>query len=1234
MSRVNSPYLLIKASAGSGKTFELSNRYINLLLDGADTDSILATTFTKKAAGEIQDRILTRLGEGAHSEKSAIKLLDELKIEDELKSKIENPQEKFRDLTVKVVRSLNRLRICTLDAFFMQLASGYAFELGLPPSWTIVEDVDNDAILSSAIRQTFAQTDGKSAYELAQLLFKGETPKSIEKQVFDLVKKATELFSESDEAAWSAIEKEIVPVDYDEDDCAAALENAEPPKHKTAVRTRDELVASLRDRNWDEIAKNGLFKKVAQGIYSYFRPIEGEFKVAVDQVKQLAANRLIRQLAKRSKNLWLVAASVARYFDEEKANEGAYRFDDLANKLAQFISRDQSASTVGDDADRPGSPRSTEYRLDSKTRALLLDEFQDASLKQWKIIQPFAEMIFNSPKDGSVAENAKPNFFCVGDVKQAIYGWRGGVAEIFDAIEKTFPGIDKETRNKNFRSCPTIIGAVNELFYGKRGENKQGALLKNRVFAELQMENSGDAQTNQATIDAVKQWSKGFEEHSPADKNMEVGGCWTLEVAPRYDSESADASFADLVASSLVDARTGKTIETLDGKTKEFLKEKLSVSIEDDADDDNESDDSSPSENKNQRNLTLAYAARRVWDLYRTYPKATIGVLMRSNDQLGEILRVLKKLGVEASDEGGAPLVDAPSVGAILALFRLAAHPADSVDAFCLASVKPFAERFEVMLGGNAVKLDPDRLDKETARRVSAALRNMIETKGFGKFVAEARDLVKPVCDDRRQEERLDQFVDFAYGFQTTSPNASLDAFVKAVESYKTQAPDDAKVRVMTIHGSKGLEFDIVVLPELDSPRGLADISREKFIVGRKQPEKSEQSEESPRRSSPLDPIEAVINYVSKKEFPLLPPKIRRYFQDASYQAVKEALCLLYVAVTRPRRALLAIVPPEKQSDSSKSSAPKLTFANILRYGLNGVEPNGDFASNPQILYQRGNLGWGDDLKNVKTNKNEEQSPKGVRELGPPIIRKKTDQKRLLYQRKTPTGSPEDFSEDAAALARKGVSPKNRVLFDWRNPKRYARGLCIHACYEQIEWLETSQTTPDVNRLLPLAEFDREIVDGAIRDFNEELSSPFAAALLSRRAYEEPDAYGAELFRDVPCAVANASRLAAPRFVVFRERPYQFSDNGVLWNGVIDRLVLLYDGAELVGADVVDFKSDERIVPERLEEYRLQLKRYGEAVNRLYGLPHEKISLRVAFVTLRRLVDARTGAEAVFDRSL
>ena len=73
---------VVRASAGSGKTFKLSERYLKLILLGEKVDSILATTFTRKAAGEIQDRILLRLGRGANSLEGARELYDQL-IKDE-----------------------------------------------------------------------------------------------------------------------------------------------------------------------------------------------------------------------------------------------------------------------------------------------------------------------------------------------------------------------------------------------------------------------------------------------------------------------------------------------------------------------------------------------------------------------------------------------------------------------------------------------------------------------------------------------------------------------------------------------------------------------------------------------------------------------------------------------------------------------------------------------------------------------------------------------------------------------------------------------------------------------------------------------------------------------------------------------------------------------------------------------------------------------------------------------
>ena len=82
------------------------------------------------------------------------------------------------------------------------------------------------------------------------------------------------------------------------------------------------------------------------------------------------------------------------------------------------------------------------YRLDSHLSHMLLDEFQDTSLLQWQVLRPFAHRVV----DGGQSQNAACSFFCVGDVKQAIYGWRGGVAEIFEAIDRELGGLEHESR--------------------------------------------------------------------------------------------------------------------------------------------------------------------------------------------------------------------------------------------------------------------------------------------------------------------------------------------------------------------------------------------------------------------------------------------------------------------------------------------------------------------------------------------------------------------------------------------------------------------------------------------------------------------------------------------------------------------------------------------------------------------------------------------------------------------
>ena len=127
---------LIRASAGSGKTFQLSSHFLRQLFEGHAPETILATTFTRKAAGEILGRVLLRLADAADNTQAAMKLAEFLELPDITILKA-------RDLLVQVTRNLHRLRVCTLDSFFQQVARSLTLELGLPPGWSIIDEHTN-----------------------------------------------------------------------------------------------------------------------------------------------------------------------------------------------------------------------------------------------------------------------------------------------------------------------------------------------------------------------------------------------------------------------------------------------------------------------------------------------------------------------------------------------------------------------------------------------------------------------------------------------------------------------------------------------------------------------------------------------------------------------------------------------------------------------------------------------------------------------------------------------------------------------------------------------------------------------------------------------------------------------------------------------------------------------------------------------------------------------------------
>ncbi len=158
---------VILASAGSGKTFALSDRIVKLLATGAKPEQIVALTFTRAAAAEFVARTLEKLAKAASSEAEAA----DLRSEDRLNLPATCDAAFFRDLLRKTLLSMQRLTLGTLDSFFARLVTNNPTEVGLDGGRIRnISDVEAEDIRTQVISQMMAETDPSEIAEIWDLL--------------------------------------------------------------------------------------------------------------------------------------------------------------------------------------------------------------------------------------------------------------------------------------------------------------------------------------------------------------------------------------------------------------------------------------------------------------------------------------------------------------------------------------------------------------------------------------------------------------------------------------------------------------------------------------------------------------------------------------------------------------------------------------------------------------------------------------------------------------------------------------------------------------------------------------------------------------------------------------------------------------------------------------------------------------------------------------------------------
>ncbi|GAA6924002.1 RecB-like helicase [Helicobacter pylori] len=443
--------MVLKASAGSGKTFALSVRFLALLFKGANPSEILTLTFTKKATAEMKERILDYL-----------KILQKENLEDE-KEKSQNIlkelEEKYRldpsfvqNSAPKIYqRFLNaEIRISTIDAFFQSILRKFCWFVGLSANFEVNEDTNahqqqlNESFLSALNNK---QLEELSVFIAQCLSYDNYTSDSILEQLRFLKNKLYLFDPNKKDPA------------FDEERFLEKLRslNQQIQNIETASNEAKKAIKCDDFRGFLNSSLTWLEKKSE---YRYFKKFKDEIPTLESECEEIE-NDLKRYYEARESALFKKFPKFIQLYDKATSKIQALDFDAIKDKVHALLNGYEEMPA-----------EFFYFRLDSKIAHILIDEFQDTSLNDYKILAPFIDEI----KAGIGQAKWHRSVFFVGDVKQSIYGFRGSFSSLFESVSKDFYHDNLEF---NHRSSPLIINYVNTIFK-KAYQNSPTAYLEQK----------------------------------------------------------------------------------------------------------------------------------------------------------------------------------------------------------------------------------------------------------------------------------------------------------------------------------------------------------------------------------------------------------------------------------------------------------------------------------------------------------------------------------------------------------------------------------------------------------------------------------------------------------------------------------------------------------------------------------------------------------------------------------
>jgi ATP-dependent helicase/nuclease subunit A len=473
----------VSANAGTGKTHVLTMRVLRLLLGGTPPERILALTYTKAAAAEMSKRVFARLAEWVMS--------DEASLTRTLSQLLNCPptpadMQRARQLFAIAIETPGGLKVQTIHAFCERLLQRFPIEAGVPPSFAILDEHERSALINRATDEMLSAAAAQKSGPLWQALQTAIAHAvnggfdSFLQQVLATLGAAPRLAGEPALAAAQNGLRATFGVRPDitaeeiiaqlsatlADDLlpqlVAALRAGNKSDAKGALCLDAALVAGSAGRRTEALANFFLTQSNGPRERLVTRKISDERPEIADLLQRAQAKFV--SLYGEHRSLMVVEATIALLrlgtdvfdrYNAAKARSAALDFEDLVGKAAALLASSQAVEWVL-------------YKLDGGLDHILVDEAQDTSPLQWDVIRALAEEFFS----GSGAREGVRTLFAVGDEKQSIYSFQGAAPTMFAETGALFArraelaGLElrRVPLNLSFRASEPLLTAVDLVF--------------------------------------------------------------------------------------------------------------------------------------------------------------------------------------------------------------------------------------------------------------------------------------------------------------------------------------------------------------------------------------------------------------------------------------------------------------------------------------------------------------------------------------------------------------------------------------------------------------------------------------------------------------------------------------------------------------------------------------------------------------------------------------------------